>query len=202
MLKLFENDSDFIIIGYSFGSMLALKIASLLEVSGKTGKVVIIDGSPKFIHQISNKLVPQDSTDDDLQELILMGCTKLLFRDSAQEIGRKIFSNPTAETRFEAFLQHAKERSEYSIEYGRHMLQGLFNRFKISLNADKISFTKLKNSSRLAFVKPSESSLHDIDDDYGLSDFIESEIDIKVIDGDHASILNNDELIQFITSNI
>lgn len=202
MLKLFQNDPTFILIGYSFGSMLALKIANLLENSGKTGKVIIIDGSPKFIHQISNQLVPVDYTDDNLQELILMACTKLLFRDSAMEVGKKIFSHESLESRLEEFLNEAKERSEYSIEYGRKMLQGLLNRFKISLNADKISFNKLKNSTQLTFVKPSETSLHEIDDDYGLSDFIESEMEIRVIDGDHVSILNNIELIQFITSNI
>lgn len=182
--------------------MLALKLANFLENSNKSGKLIIIDGSPKFIHKISHQLVQVEYTDDNLQELILMACTKLLFRDSAMEVGKKIFSYETSESRLEEFLNEAKERSEYSIEYGRQMLQGLINRFKISLNADKISFNKLKNSTQLTFVKPTESSLHEIDDDYGLSDFIESEMEIKVIDGDHVSILNNIELIQFITSNI
>lgn len=190
------------LIGYSFGSMLALKLADFLETLGKTGKVIVIDGSPKFVHQISNQLVPVDYTDDTLQDLILMGCTKILFRDSAMEVGKKIFTHESSELKLEEFLNQAKERSEYSVEYGRQMLQGLLNRFKISLNADKIAFNKLKNSTQLTFVKPSESSLHQIDDDYGLSVLIESEIEIRVIDGDHLSILNNMELIQFITSNI
>lgn len=202
MIRLYENDTNFTLIGYSFGSLLALKLANFLENSGKSGKVIVIDGSPKFVHKISNQLVSSDYTDETLQEMILMACTKILFRDSAMDIGKKIFSHKTSELKFEEFLKQAKEKSEYSIEYGRKMLRGLHNRFKISLNADKISFNKLKNSTQLTFVKPSESSLNEIDDDYGLSDFIESEIEIRVIDGDHVSILNNTELIQFIISNI
>lgn len=129
-----------------------------------------------------------------------MGCTKLVFREHFQEANNKIFSKEKSEERFETFLEEAKESSKYSIEYGRRMLKGLFNRFKISLSSNKIKFEKIK--SNLKFVKPSESSLNDIEKDYGLKSYSENEIEIKIVDGDHLTILNNDELVNFINSNI
>ena len=181
--------------------MLTLKIADFLESLRKTGRVLIIDGSPKFVHQIANSMVSAEFSDEVLLDFIIMGCIKILFTENAQEVGKRIFSNETSNARFEAFLNEAKERNGYTADYGREMIRGVFNRLKISLKADELSFNKLKNSS-LTFIKPSELSLLDIEDDYGLSAFVESEIKIKVIDGDHASILDNKELSEFIASNI
>lgn len=197
MLTLFANEKNFILIGYSFGSMMTLKIAKLLENNEKSGKVLLIDGSPKFIHQLSNQLVPSDASDEQLQEIILFGCIKLLFRESAQEMIKKIFSNQTMESKLEAFLVHAKDYSMYSSDYGRQMINGLLQRFKISLNSDKISFSKLINST-LTLIKPSEMSLLEIENDYGLKEFVDNDVGIKLFEGDHVSILSNPNLVEYV----
>lgn len=173
-----------------------------METSGKAGKIFIIDGSPKFINKLSNQLIPKDYTDDDLLEIILVACIKILFGNLAQEVAKEIFAKESAEAKFEEFLRKAAEKGEYSIEYGRKMMNGVFNRIKISLNADKILFEKLKSSTQISLIKPSEASLLDIDGDYGLSDLSDGTIEVKVIEGDHLSILSNFELIQFIVSKI
>jgi fatty acid synthase len=126
-----------------------------------------------------------------------MAATKLLFGDAEVEIGRKIFANPTLDLKLKSFMEFARDRSEYSADYGQKMMRGLFNRLKISLNADKISFEKLESSS-MTLYKPSEMSLNQIDEDYGLSEFTEQKLVIKNIEGDHVSILSNSKLIEEI----
>jgi fatty acid synthase len=196
----FSNSSNFLLIGYSFGSLLTLKLAQILESSGKSGKLLIIDGSPKFIHQISTQLVPKDHTEEDLQGLILLACIKILFRDSAQEVATKVFSHKDIKERVEAFLDVAKHRSEYSVNYGRQMLTGLFNRLRMSLDIDVNSFPSLQKST-LSFVKASESSLSEIDVDYGLKSYVNNnEIKIDTLNGDHVSILSNLQLIEIINN--
>lgn len=192
MSALYAEDESFVVMGYSFGSLLALKIANFLEENGKSGKVVLIDGSPKFIHQLSNQIMTGDATDDQIRDIILFGCIKIVFQRDAQSIGKKIFAKESGDERFEEFLVHAKERSEYSINYGREMIRGLVNRVKIGLNCNDILFKKL--SSNLTLIKPSEAALHEIEEDYGLKEFSES-FDSKTVEGDHASIIRNSSLI-------
>lgn len=145
--------------------------------------------------------MPENYTDDNIHELILMSCTKILFGEAATEIGKKIFANSTLDEKLKSFIEFAKERSEYSPEYGQLMIRGLFNRFKISLNADKIQFEKLKNSS-MTFCKPSEVSINEINEDYGLNEFCEEKIEIKIIEGDHVSMLSNIKLAEEILKDV
>jgi hypothetical protein len=126
-----------------------------------------------------------------------MASTKLLFGDAEVEIKREIFANPTLDLKLKSFIEFARGRSAYSADYGQKIMRGLFNRLKVSLNADKISFGKLENSS-MTFFKPSEMSLNQIDDDYGLSELIKHKLIIKNIEGDHVSILSNSKLIEEI----
>ncbi|KAG5675543.1 hypothetical protein PVAND_005439 [Polypedilum vanderplanki] len=198
ILNLFSGKEEFILIGYSFGSMLALKIASLLESKGLNGNVVIIDGSPKFINDISNQLMPKDYNEEHIQGLIILGCVKLLFPDKAQEITKKIFASDSLDERFQIFLDTAKSRSEYSVEYGRKMITGLFNRFKICLSANKISYPILK--SNVSFIKATQSPLSSIEEDYGLKKYVNKDMSVTAINGDHVSILSSPELIKLLNS--
>lgn len=197
MLNLYANEKNFILIGYSFGSILTLKIAKLLEDNGKSGKIMLVDGSPKFIHQVSNLLVQNEINDEHLQETVLKGCIKVVFRDTAQEMTKKIFAEKSLDASLEEFLLHTKERSSYSSNFVRQMIHGLQKRLKIAVTSDKISFSKL-NKSSLTLFKPSEISLKDIENDYGLKDLIGINVDIKSIDGDHLSILTNPTLAELV----
>ena len=197
VLKLYAKEKNFTLIGYSFGSLLTLKIAKLLEDNNKHGKIILIDGSPKFIHQITNHLATNQISDENLQEIILMGCIKLVFRDGAQEMVKKVFSKTSMEERLETFLKHAISRSAYSMNYARQMIKGLQNRLKIGVNCDKISFSKLKNSS-MTLIKPSEMSLKNIENDYDLKNLVGIDVGIQSVEGDHSSILTNPNLVKYV----
>lgn len=177
---------------------MTLKIAKLLEDANKSGSVLFIDGSPKFIHELFTQLSQNNSSDEYLQDIIIQVCIKLLFRESAQEVLKKIFTeNSTMESKLETFLVNAKEKSVYSIDYGRKMIDGLLKRFKIALNSDKIHFEKLMHST-ITLIKPTEKTLLNIDDDFGLKEFVNGDIEIVTLEGNHASIIGNPKLVNYI----
>jgi hypothetical protein len=178
--------------------MIALKLTHVLESKGYTGKVILVDGSPKFISNIVNQLLPTDYNDEHIQGFILSSCIKILFPESIQEVTKKIFSNSELDKRFETFLETAATRSEYSIDYGRQMIEGLMKRLKIILKANDINFVTLKCSVTL--VKASESSLSGIDEDYGIKNFVENDVKIHTVNGNHVSVLTSAELIDIINS--
>lgn len=173
-----------------------MELAKLLESKGKKGSVTLIDGSPQFVHKLANLVVPVP-TDENIQGLILLTCTRLLFPDEFQELAKTIFTNKTWETQLAAFVEVGKTRSQYSAGYGSKMLTALINRIKISLNADKINLPTL-SSTPLSLIKPTQSSAKDFDEDYGLSKFATQKINIDTIEGDHTSILSNPELIKLL----
>lgn len=195
-MDLFSGKENFHLVGYSFGTLLTLELAKLLESKGKKGSVTLIDGSPQFVHKLANLVVPVP-TDENIQGLILLTCTRLLFPDEFQELAKTIFTNKTWETQLAAFVEVGKTRSQYSAGYGSKMLTALINRIKISLNADKINLPTL-SSTPLSLVKPTQSSAKDFDEDYGLSKFATQKIKIDTIEGDHTSILSNPELIKLL----
>ena len=196
---MYSGNEKFLLIGHSFGSLLALKLTSILESKEKSGNIVVIDGSPKFVSEVVHQLLPTDCSDEHIQGLILSSCVKILFPESIQEISKKIFSHSLLDERFETFLQIASTRSEYSIDYGRKMIEGLIKRLKIILNVDNIKFSTLKKSPMI-FIKASESSLSGIDDDYGLKKYVEGDIKINVVNGNHVSVLTSAELIDILNS--
>jgi fatty acid synthase len=200
VLKLFDKCSNFFLVGYSFGSILALKLAKFLESHGKSGNVMMIDGSPNFMHRISTMLISDDNNDDFIKQLIIMTVIKILFRDRAQEVSTKVLSQKNVHDQVETFLDLAQHEREYSVDYGRKMLTGLFNRLKMLRNMNVDSFPVLQKS-KLSFVKASVSSLNDFDEDYGLKNYVHNnDIEMNVLDGDHVTVLNNIKLIDLINN--
>ena len=194
---MYSGNEKFILIGHSFGSMIALKLTNILESKGKSGRVVLVDGSPKFVNDVVQQLLPMDCNDEHILGLILSSCIEILFPESIQEISKIIFSQSDLTKRFETFLEIAATRSEYTIDYGRQMIEGLMKRLKIILNANNIKFSMLKNTP-VTLVKASESSLCGIDKDYGLKKFVEGDLEIKTVAGNHLSVLTSAELIEIL----
>ena len=196
ILELFSGKENFYLIGYSFGSLLTLEIAKMLELEGKKGSVTIIDGSPQFIHKVANQIVPEN-TDENIQSVILLTCIRLLFPKEYHEIAENVFANSAWESRLKCFTDVAKERSQYSAEYGSRMLTALINRLKISIDADKLSLPKLSETS-INLIRPTESSTSNFDEDYGLGKYCSQEVKVNVIEGNHASMLSNPELTNLL----
>lgn len=171
--------------------MLTIKLANLLESKGKSGSVFLIDGSPQFLHRLSNMTIA-DKSDENIQALVILPCIRLLFPQEFEEIANKVFSETSSEARLKTFIDIGVTRSQYSAEYGNKMLNAIIKRIKICLKADEIEFEILKFAS-INLIKPTNSSINDLDEDYGLGKYFKNEVKIATLEGDHASILRNPE---------
>ncbi|KAJ6633803.1 Fatty acid synthase, partial [Pseudolycoriella hygida] len=70
VVELYNNETEFMLVGYSFGSMIALKICEVLESMGKRGNLISIDGSPSYIRLNVLESMNNQPTDEDLQNYI------------------------------------------------------------------------------------------------------------------------------------
>lgn len=66
-----KNQKEFLIVGYSFGSLIAIELARLLEANNFSGRLLLIDGAPDYIKFWINQYFIFASP-DELQNIILL----------------------------------------------------------------------------------------------------------------------------------
>ena len=184
-------------IGYSFGSLITLKLAKILEENGFRGKIVLIDGAPMFVNRLATDQLSIDSTDEFIQTILLSTIVPTVFPQDNGEFTKAILSLTTWESRINKLIELSKNQKLYSDNYIREMSNALFNRIKKILNIDLKSFKPLNNTP-ISFVRPLQASIIDIDEDYGLSKYSKQKINLKFVEGNHMSMLDNSKLTDFI----
>jgi fatty acid synthase, animal type len=157
VVELFKNENNFNIIGYSFGSILSLKIASALEVLGKTGKLILIDGSPKFIKTLVKGLLI-DSSEETIQATVLANTIMTIFPEDNGDKVKRVLSETTWKTRLAALIDISISNTVYSEEYSFKVVSALVNRFKLVVSLKLENLPKLVNIP-VILIRPSEFSV-------------------------------------------
>lgn len=87
----------------------------------------------------------------------------------------------------------------YSKDYLKAILRAAYNRVDLLRHA-KISLGP-KIKSQITLVRPKKSLFNDIDEDYELSQYsLYSKVNVNYIDGNHQTILNNENLADIINN--
>lgn len=199
VLDLYANDNKFIIVGYSFGAMLSIQIAKALETSGKTGKTILIDGAPKFLKTLATERLTENYTDEGLQTLIIANTLSSIFPEDGSDKIRTALLEKTWEERLAKVVELSKAQKIYSAEYGILLMKSMFNRMKLTLALDLSKFAVL-NKTPVTLIRPSDLSVIEIEEDYGLSSCSTQKIVTKFLEGNHMTILENPKLTELLNS--
>ncbi|KAL7030368.1 hypothetical protein ACKWTF_006629 [Chironomus riparius] len=198
LLDLFSDVDNFILIGHSYGCLLTMKMAEVLEENGKSGQIIQIDGSPI----LSNILALQAKNTDyyaDVNNYISM----MLFRFYQQHVDLSIskaaFESHSIWTeRFKEMIARSKDLIPLSHDYMIEKVASAYmSRLDIAANFEMEDFSILK-TTKIALIKATKSIDKEISNDYGLSKFCSNEVVIKIVSGDHVTILLNPEISQVI----
>jgi fatty acid synthase, animal type len=178
--------------------LLTLSLANLLEARGIKGRVKIIDGSPQWLQKLVSKVIP-DKSEKTIQFAVISGVAKILMPDEFENTIQKVFAHDTPEIQLETFIKIAESRNKYSADYGKKMLKGLMKRVKMCLEIDSISFGVCYSTS-MTLITPTEVTVKDIDEDYGLSRYCSGIVNVTEVEGNHSSILKNSKLIELLNN--
>ena len=74
-------------VGYSFGSIIAIEITRRLETMNIKGSLVLIDGAPEQIRTALYKHVTSESTDGNFQITVLINIMEIY----SSEISKKVY---------------------------------------------------------------------------------------------------------------
>lgn len=198
--KVFKKQEFFYLVGYSFGSHITLELARLFEEAGMKGHVLLIDGAPNFLKHLSLATLGSNKTVTDAaiqMMLIHVICQQVFPNDNPDEIFMTISALKTWPEKVNRLVEFGiKANIEYSEQYLRDMLDALFNRLKLVFNYEEGTYAKIKSS--ITLVRPTEVAVVDIDEDYELSKHTEGTVNLKFIEGNHTTMLDNDKLQQII----
>lgn len=196
----FKKQEFFYLVGYSFGSYITLELARLFEESGMTGHILLIDGAPAFLKHLSIATLGQslNITDSAIQMMLISVIAYRVFpNDNPEEILLTLAELNTWPEKINRLVEFGHAVNiEYSERYLRDMLDALFHRLKLVFNHDYNKDIKLKSS--ITLVRPTEVAVVDIDEDYELSKLTEGSVNLKFLEGNHTSMLDNEKLSDII----
>lgn len=196
VVKLFDEDERFCLIAHSFGAILALKIANILELKGKSGKITFIDGSPEFIGKIAYQMICDIGSDKDetIRERILKNFITIYFDESSEDVIGKVFARNSWDSRIDA-LQEFMGPVNFTAKFVKRILFAtMFNRLKISVDIrEKFSMPALENTTA-TLIKSIESSTIESSEDFGLRKYFLEPLNVEILPGGHITILNEPAL--------
>ncbi|XP_053693616.1 fatty acid synthase [Sabethes cyaneus] len=193
----FKGTEHFFLVGYSFGAFITLELARILEETGKRGQILLIDGAPKFLHKLAIDQMSENWTEESIQIVLIAGILNTIFPEETTDVLPIITECTSFESRIDKLLELAKDQNVYSENYLRMMTKALFNRIKITLLTDISKIEPLE--SPITLVRPTEVSVVDIEEDYGLSEYTKGNVSLKFLEGNHITMLENPKLTQIIT---
>lgn len=200
MMNLFKGKKRFVLIGHSFGALIAVELAKLLEQNGLTGEVICTDGSVLLFKRYLEMLMPSlDSSEENIQNFLFMQLAFEILPDIDLDSIRKILVEvKTHEARVEKFLS-LMTKSDYSDAYLNDISYGLTNRVKMVLNENE-EYSGERIKSNITLIRPSINLVVDIDNDYKLKQYTSGQVFVSFIEGNHLTMLDNTQLYQIINN--
>nr|QCW07585.1 fatty acid synthase 5 [Blattella germanica] len=164
-----QRAGSFNLVGVSWGGILTLEIARLLEAEGHRTRVVLIDGAPETILTALSQLKREGSIDANLISTLLQ--TK--FTDIIKiENWDQLVSNA-----LERLPEIIKSPVSVALSYIRSCVKMVLE-YKPSIELLK---------GEICLIRPSEGSE---DDNCGLVQFFKHTVNIHIVEGDHMTMLS------------
>lgn len=198
---IFKKTEFFYLVGYSFGTFVTFDIARALEEDGQKGHVMLIDGAPNFLKHLSaGHLASTETFSDEAIQLMMIAVvlSNVLKVGPHEAIGAAMRECKTWEEKVDRLIQQGvKHNLKYSVEYMRNMMNSMYTRLRFVLNNGGEAVEKIQSS--ITLVRPTEVAVVDIDEDYELSKFTDGSVQLRFVEGNHTTMLDNAQLAQIIT---
>lgn len=206
--KCFANQKQFYIVGYSFGSLIAIRLAQLLEQAGITGRIILIDGAPVYLKRLEAAITKSTSKDENSEDvLIMLAFYNLCSGEHSEKFMGQLQGCNTWQKKMDLLHDYLPDavKTAYSTAYLHKILAAMSNRLKAvtKLKIDGNACDKIvKLESPVILIRPSQASFTDIADDYELSAIVTQPIDVRYVQGNHLTMLDNRHITQIIDDNV
>ncbi|XP_043250638.1 fatty acid synthase-like [Colletes gigas] len=192
VLERSKHRSDFVIVGYSFGSMIAIELVRRLEAHAFVGKLLLIDGSPDYMKALTLKHGFATSI-ADFENNLLIGILAVAKSATIAELKMELSKCSTWEEKLDKLVTHAPPEIKeiYSPEAQKAIATFLYKRQCAVDIYDCDSMQPLRTP--ITLLKPT-TSLVPMEPTYGLSKLTYGKVIVHTIEGDHVTMLDNPKI--------
>ncbi|XP_046963942.1 fatty acid synthase-like [Vanessa cardui] len=188
--------SPYTLLGYSFGTLPMLKLASLLESDGHSGKIFCIDGSPDYLHGTVTSTVSAKN-DTHLQNGLICKTISMISpkNDINDTLMEKLIEIESYDERIDYAIKVSPTQLQYSDNFIKQTAKASFDRIKMILGQHE--FQKIK--APIVLLRPKDNPpFLVIEENYGLDKLTEGPVTVHLVEGNHASIIENKDCANII----
>nr|AMK38868.1 fatty acid synthase 1 [Colaphellus bowringi] len=190
------KDQPFCIVAYSYGICAGLEVVSVLESKGYKGTLVSIDGSPSVLQTLAS-LISHENVKIFEVSIIRETTNSYVENDVISKYIPELMEIESLDERLERTADIVKEYLPYEKEFIKSLYKGLIKRMW-ALKMYTPTFTKI--NSKVILFKPTEQILKEYLYDLGLSLTCGNPVEVIEIEGNHLSILGDENLANRINS--
>lgn len=191
-----QPKGPYTIVGYSFGASVAYEMVAQLENAKETCRLLMLDGSPRYIagytdaqkQRIDNGEALQAEDEAYALAFFAMVCGNLDYSKTAHEL----IAPKTWEARLQKCAEMVRVRTP---QYSQKLLETTAESFVHKIVAGHLYKPTSKISAPVKLVKPTENYAK-LQGDYGLSELCTKEVKVTTVKGDHRSILVGDSMLE------
>ncbi|XP_014477063.1 PREDICTED: fatty acid synthase [Dinoponera quadriceps] len=191
-----ENQRFFVLVGYSYGSIIAIELARRLESRGLSGRLVLVDGAPNLMKTMINQFLSY-STESEFENNILLSISDTLLPTLSGKLLLDLNKYENWEQKVESFLSYF---SNVDIPLSMENLKALCTSIYIHLIAlrkyDVSSLPPIRTP--ILLLKPTLQSIEMSEEDYGLRKITRDKVEIHYTEGNHVTMLNSDKVVAAI----
>ncbi|KAK0078011.1 hypothetical protein PV326_009658, partial [Microctonus aethiopoides] len=188
---LLENQGRryFMIVGYSFGSLVAIELARKLEAEGLMGKLILIDGAPELMTVIKNQQLAA-SNNEELETNLLVGIMDMVVPALSKELSANLQQCISWQEKLDKFMAYIPTKSSMSsAEHQRNIYTSIYKRLIALGKYDISNLSPLRTP--ILLLKPSTATVKNLPHDYGLNKVTREKVEVYTIEGNHSTILDN-----------
>ncbi|KAG5318196.1 FAS synthase, partial [Pseudoatta argentina] len=201
ILSILTNGKDFVMVGYSFGSLIAIEITRRLEAMNFKGRLVLIDGAPELLRAMF-KSFESDFDDTNFQIEILTNILEVYSAGSSQKILMELKKCESWDERFNIFAKHFSVIYTYlSFENLKMLVTTIYKHLSALREYDPSNLPPIKSSITLLKCI-SSLNMPTIREDYGLHKVTQNVVKVHYVEDNHVTILKNEKVVAAINGEL
>ncbi|KAL6257976.1 hypothetical protein P5V15_011572 [Pogonomyrmex californicus] len=195
-----KNQGSFILVGYSYGSLIAIELARRLEKHGLDGRLVLIDGAFEQMKAMIEQFIPS-TTENELQNNILLSIMDIAQSALSGKLLLDLEKCITWEEKLDVFISHILSNDvALSVENQKMLCTTIYKHILALKKYDTSSLEKIRAS--IILLKPTLSSVHEVEEDYGLHKITRDKVEVHYVEGNHITMLDSDKVILAINGDL
>ncbi|XP_071628686.1 fatty acid synthase-like isoform X1 [Temnothorax longispinosus] len=196
VLKKMKDQRKFLIVGYSFGSLIAIELARLLEAKDFSGRLILIDGAPDQLKFWTNQYLNCTSP-DELQNVILLRLLEMYSIINQKKLALELNKCNTVDEKLKVFHAYfPKDLNVLTIENQKLIYFTVYNHIVAVQDYDISSLPRLK--SPITLLKPTSPIASFTEEDYSLHKVTEGKVQIHYVEGNHITMMDNEKITSAI----